>query len=199
MRKQESDYRSVANVYGNDVQPHANSYFAARAEIVGEQEKDFSLKELFQGIFSKLNPLFSIDCAALILYNDEMDHITRAYLTEAILGKISCTEIIFDPTSLSLVTKEISGFDFPVLKSRQDWIADFGENHCLANHPTEYHFHCYIPLTHNGRILGTFELHNQKRELSAEGLTFCCNIADFIAGLLATIEEKNVKCVDEKK
>ncbi|WP_251030040.1 MULTISPECIES: sigma-54 interaction domain-containing protein [unclassified Pedobacter] len=192
MRKQESDYRSGANVYGNDVQPHANSYFAERAEIVGEQEKDFSLKELFQGIFSKLNPLFSVDCAALILYNDEMDHITRAYLTEAISGKISCTEIISDPTSLSLVTKEISGFDFPVLKSRQDWIADFGENHCLANHPTEYHFHCYIPLAQNGRILGTFELHNKNCELSAEGLTFCCNIADFIAGLLATIEEKNV-------
>ncbi|QNR87168.1 sigma-54-dependent Fis family transcriptional regulator [Pedobacter riviphilus] len=120
-----------------------------------------------------------------------MDHITRAYLTEVISGKISCTETISDPVSLSLITKEIAGFDFPVLKSRQDWITDFGENHCLTNHPTEYHFHCYIPLENNGRILGTFELHNHKRELSAEGLTFCCNIADFIAGLLAVMEERN--------
>ncbi|MGN8056263.1 sigma-54 interaction domain-containing protein [Pedobacter sp. 22163] len=196
MRKQESYLNTSTSVDGNDVKPHADSYFETRAETIAEQEKNFSLKELFQGIFSKLNPLFSIDCAALILYNDEVDHITRAYLTEAISGKISCTEIISDPISLSLITKEISGFDFPVLKSRQDWIADFGENHCLSNHPTEYHFHCYIPLAHNGRILGTFELHNHKRELSAEGLTFCCNIADFIAGLLATIWEKNVKGAD---
>ncbi|MDQ0640010.1 transcriptional regulator with GAF, ATPase, and Fis domain [Pedobacter sp. W3I1] len=121
-----------------------------------------------------------------------MSHITRVYLTEAISGKISCTETISDPVSLSLITKEISGFDFPVLRSRQEWIADFGENHCLTNHPTAYHFHCYIPLAHNGRILGTFELHNHNRELSAEGLTFCCNIADFIAGLLAVMEERNV-------
>ncbi|TCD28787.1 sigma-54-dependent Fis family transcriptional regulator [Pedobacter psychrodurus] len=121
-----------------------------------------------------------------------MDHITRAYLTEILSGQISCVETISDPVSLSLITKEISGFDFPVLKSRQDWIADFGENHCLTNHPTEYHFHCYIPLENNGRILGTFELHNHNHELNAEGLTFCCNIADFIAGLLAVMEERNV-------
>jgi len=196
MRNQESDFNPGTNLDGNDVKPHADSYFETRAETVAEQEKNFTLRELFQGVFSKLHPLFSIDCGALILYNEEMDHITRAYLTEAISGKISCTETISDPVSLSLITKEISGFDFPVLKSRQDWIADFGENHCLINHPTEYHFHCYIPLENNGRILGTFELHNYKQELSAEGLTFCCNIADFIAGLLATIEAKNVDDAD---
>ncbi|MRX76310.1 AAA family ATPase [Pedobacter petrophilus] len=119
-----------------------------------------------------------------------MDHITRAYLTEATSGKISCTEILSDPVSLSLITKEIAGFDFPVLKSRKNWIDDFGENHCLSNHPAEYHFHGYIPLESNGRIFGTFELHNYERELSADGLTFCCNIADFISGLLAVMEEK---------
>ncbi len=189
MRKQESDFNT--NVDGQDIKPNANSYFQARAETVAEQEKNFTLKELFQGVFSKLHPLFSIDCGALILYNEAMDHITRAYLTETTSGKISCAEIISDPVSLSLITKEISDFDFPVLKSRQDWITDFGENHCLTNHPTEYHFHCYIPLEHKGRILGTFELHNYNRELSVEGLTFCCNIADFIAGLLAVMEERN--------
>ncbi|QDW25984.1 sigma-54-dependent Fis family transcriptional regulator [Pedobacter sp. KBS0701] len=196
MRTQESDFSAHTNVDGNDVKP--NSYFETRARTVAEQEKNFTLRELFRGVFSKLHPLFSIDCGALILYNDETDHITRAYLTEAISGEISCTEIISDPVSLSLITKEISGFDFPVLKSRQDWIAEFGENHCLNNHPSEYYFHCYIPLAHNGRILGTFELHNHNRELSAEGLTFCCNIADFIAGLLAAIgagpvAESNIK------
>jgi hypothetical protein len=30
MRKQESDYRSGTSVFGNDAQPHANSYFAER-------------------------------------------------------------------------------------------------------------------------------------------------------------------------
>jgi len=191
MRTQESDFNTCTNVDGNDVKPQAGSYFETRAETPAEQEKNFTLKDLFQGVFSKLHPLFSIDCGALILYNKEIDHITRAYLTEVTSGKISCTKIISDPVSLSLITKEISGFDFPVLKSRQDWIADFGENHSLNNHSTEYHFHCYIPLEHNGQILGTFELHNHNCELSAEALSFCCNIADFIAGLLATMEEKN--------
>ena len=191
MRKQESDYRSTTNVDENDAQHIANTYFKQRAETIAELEKNFSLGELFQGVFSKLNPLFSIDCAALVLYNENMDHITRAYLTEAISGQVSCTEIISDPISLSLITKEISDFDFPVLKSRLDWIADFGENNCLINHAKEYHFHCYIPLENNGRIWGTFELHNNNRELSAEGLTFCCNIADFIAGLLAVMEKRN--------
>lgn len=191
MRTQESDFNTSTNVDGHDVKPQAGSYFETRAETPAEQEKNFTLKDLFQGVFSKLHPLFSIDCGALILYNKEIDHITRAYLTEVTSGKISCTKIISDPVSLSLITKEISGFDFPVLKSRQDWIADFGENHSLNNHSTEYHFHCYIPLEHNGQILGTFELHNHNCELSAEALSFCCNIADFIAGLLATMEEKN--------
>jgi len=190
MRKQESDYRATTNVDEKDARPYANAYFDERAETLAEKEKNFSLRELFQGVFSKLHPLFSIDCAALILYNEEMDHITRAYLTEAISGQISCIETISDPVSLSLITKEISDFDFPVLKSQQDWIADFGENHCLTNHATEYHFHCYIPLENNGRTWGTFELHNHNRELSAEGLTFCCNIADFIAGLLTVMEKR---------
>ncbi|MGM9478864.1 sigma-54 interaction domain-containing protein [Pedobacter sp. GSP4] len=188
MRNQETDY-SATIVDGSNT----NAYFESRAETIAEQERNFSLKELFQGVFAKLYPLFAIDCGALILYNQQRNHITRAYLAEAPSGNISCIETISDPVSLSLITKEISGFDFPVLKSRKEWIADFGENHCLANHPTEYHFHCYIPLEHNGQILGTFELHNQSRELSAEGITFCCNIADFMAGLLAVINERNVE------
>jgi len=198
MIKQESDFNTSTNVNDNDIKPHTDSYFETLADTVAEQERNFTLKELFQGVFSKLNPLFSIDCGVLILYNEEMDHIIRAYLTEAISGKISCTETISDPVSLSLITKEISGFDFPVLKSRQDWIADFGENHCLNNHATEYHFHCYIPLEYNGRVLGTFELHNHSKELSAEGLTFCCNIADFIAGLLAEMEKRSVSKPDTR-
>ena len=173
-------------------QHHGTSYFEKRASITADRERYFSLRELFQGMFAKLHPLFAIDCAALVLYDQHIEHITSAYLAEAADGKISCTETIKDPVALSLITKEISEFDFPVLRSRQDWITDFGENHCLTNHPTAYHFHGYIPLEDNGRVLGTFELHNHNRELSAEGLTFCCNIADFIAGLLTVISKRNL-------
>jgi transcriptional regulator with GAF, ATPase, and Fis domain len=187
MRQQESDVISSMNVDSD-----ATSFFEEQAGATIQMEEKISLKELFDGVLSKLRPLFSIDCGALILYNEEMNHITRAYLSEVVSDKITCVETISDPVSLSLITKEISGFDFPVLKSRQDWIDDFGENHCLTNHPVEYHFHCYIPLEHNGRTLGTFELHNHNRELSAEGLTFCCNIADFLAGLLAVMADKNM-------
>ncbi|WP_316800472.1 sigma-54 dependent transcriptional regulator [Pedobacter frigidisoli] len=184
MMKRETDFNST-QLSENEVPNRSSAYFEALAGSLAAPEKHFRLQDLLLGIFSKLHPLFSIDCGALILYNEETDHITRAYLTEAVSGEISCIESISNPVSLSLITREIAGFDFPVLKSRQDWIDDFGENHCLSNHHTEYHFHCYIPLEHEGKMLGTFELHNHNRELSREGLTFCCNIADFIAGLLA--------------
>jgi len=163
-----------------------------RKQKSNDDEMNFSLRELFQGVFSKLNQLFAIDCGTLILYNKQVDHITRAYLSETISGETSCVETIADPISLSLITKEIAAFDFPVLRSRKDWIDGFGENHCLTNHPTAYHFHCYIPLEHNGRVFGTFELHNCDRELSADGLTFCCNIAEFMAGLLAAMDQGTI-------
>lgn len=184
MRNSQTKFNSDSNTITQ------KTYFEERASVSTENEKKFNLRELFEGVFSKLHPLFSIDCGALILYNDELTHITRVYLSEVDDGQISCVETISDPVSLSLITKEISAFDFPVLKSRQDWVDDFGENHCLTNHPTEYHFHGYIPIEHNGHIFGTFELHNHNRELSADGLTFCCNTADFMAGLLAVMQQK---------
>ncbi|WP_053058455.1 sigma-54-dependent Fis family transcriptional regulator [Pedobacter sp. BMA] len=195
MKNKETDFNS-AQLKKNEVEHSSSACFKELAGAVPEQEKHFSLKDLFLGIFSKLHPLFSIDCGALVLYNDDKDHITRAYLTEAVAGKVTCTETITDPVSLSLISQEIAGFDFPVIKSRQDWIDDFGENHCLINHPTEYHFHCYIPLENAGKILGTFELHNHNRELSREGLTFCCNIADFVAGLLSVIARPDQQAAD---
>ncbi|MFW0718733.1 sigma 54-interacting transcriptional regulator [Pedobacter sp. N23S346] len=191
MRENQTDLDSNIKRFETlDKKEIPGSYFEDLASIHAENEKCFSLSELFQGIFSKLHPLFSIDCGALVLYNEEMNYITRAYLAEVSSGEISCTETVSDPVSLSLMTKEIAEFDFPILKSRQNWVEDFGENHCLTNHPTEYHFHCYIPLESNGRTFGTFELHNHNRELSADGLTFCCNIAEFLAGLLQVMEER---------
>jgi len=153
----------------------------------------FSLSELFLNVFAKVHQLFSIDCASVVLYDHSGLSIQRGYLSERDLnGKISCLETISNPVALSLLTKEISEFQFPVLKSRSDWIADFGENHCLPNHPTDYHFHCYIPLESEGKVVGTFELHNHKRELSADGLTFCCTISDFLAGFLKNMPNQAV-------
>jgi transcriptional regulator with GAF, ATPase, and Fis domain len=168
-----------------DQQVDVVSSFEDRAAIERDAEKMFSLAELFQGIFSRLHPLFSIDCGALILYDTALQHITRVYISELVNGQPSCLETVSDPVSLSLITREIAGFDFPVLKSKQDWVEDFGENHCLPNHTTDYQFHCYLPLEINGRVLGSFELHNHLRELSPESLAFCSNIADVFAGLLS--------------
>lgn len=191
MSENQTDSDSILKHFETpDKKEISGSYFEDLASMHAENEKCFSLSELFQGVFSKLHPLFSIDCGVLVLYNEEMNHITRAYLAEVNSGEISCTETVSDPVSLSLITKQIAEFDFPVLKSRQNWVEDFGENHCLTNHSTEYHFHCYIPLERNGRTFGTFELHNHNRELSADGLTFCCNIAEFLAGLLQVMAER---------
>lgn len=156
-----------------------------------ENEAHFSLKELFAGIFSKIHPLFSIDSSVLVLYDVSKEYIKKAYFAELNSdGAPTCIEMISSPLALDLITGEIAGFDFPVLKSRQEWLSDFGENHCLNSHPADYSFHCYIPLEINGQVLGTLELHNNHKELSPEGLTFCCNIADFLSGLLSIIHSR---------
>jgi len=172
----------------SDIKANSNSYFAERASVEPEMENKFTLGQLFQSIFGRLHPLFSVDCGALIIYDDSMQHITRAYISEMSSGVPCCLETISDPVSLSLITKEICDFAFPVLKSRENWIDDFGENHCLPNHSSDYNFHCYIPLENNGKVIGTFELHNETKELSSEGLAFCCNIADLLASLLSTLQ-----------
>ncbi|MDQ0640011.1 hypothetical protein QF042_003576 [Pedobacter sp. W3I1] len=51
MTKQESYFNTSTHVNGNNINSHADSYFDARAETVAKQEKNFTLKELFQGVF----------------------------------------------------------------------------------------------------------------------------------------------------
>ncbi|WP_443947451.1 sigma 54-interacting transcriptional regulator [Pedobacter sp. AW1-32] len=152
-----------------------------------------NLSDLFESVFTKIHQLFAIDCAAIILYDAPRISIQRAYLSEKNEnGEISCLETVSNPIALSLLTTEIAEFQFPVLKSRQDWISDFGENHCLPNHTGDYHFHCYLPLEVNGKVIGTLELHNHKHELSEDGLTFCCTISDFLAGSLHNFQENSI-------
>jgi transcriptional regulator with GAF, ATPase, and Fis domain len=57
-------------------------------------------------------------------------------------------------------------------------------NHKLLNEDSHYQYHCYIPLEINNKILGTLELHNAERNFTAECLTFCSNISDFIAEII---------------
>lgn len=189
MKANQVNLDSVPNhPQASDENTNTSSYFEQRAAVGIEMEKQFTLGQLFKSIFGRLHPLFSIDCGALIIYDDSMQHITRAYISEKSADITNCIETISDPVSLSLITKEICDFAFPVLKSREDWIDDFGENHCLPNHSSDFNFHCYIPLENDGKVLGTFELHNHNRELSSEGLAFCCNIADLFSSLLSSLD-----------
>ena len=150
----------------------------------------FSLRELFQGVFSKLHPLFAIDCVTISLYNPSLSHLVKAYTCKIEQSQICCQPVIAQPVELSAIAKEIAGYDYPLLKSKIDWEEEFATNHEVFLQQSEYNFHGYIPIEHQGKILGTFAMHNHEKELSAEGLNFCCNIAEFLAGLLAIIPDK---------
>lgn len=54
-------------------------------------------------------------------------------------------EYISDPVHLSPVNSEIAAFNFPILKSREDWIEGFGQNHSPANSPSDYRFIATFP------------------------------------------------------
>ncbi|CAM4071819.1 DNA-binding transcriptional response regulator, NtrC family, contains REC, AAA-type ATPase, and a Fis-type DNA-binding domains [Pedobacter westerhofensis] len=149
----------------------------------------FSLKQLLQGIFSKLQPLFSTDCAAITLYQNDDEHIARSYIAlRNCKGEFIAEQLIRDPVAFSSITREISGFQFPVLRSAEDWMAEFGNNHHIINHPEEYLYHCYIPLEANNRIMGTFEIHNLDQQFSSEALNYCCSISDLVSGLLTALQ-----------
>lgn len=180
--------RNIVNNMGNQKREiRGGSGINERSIPVENSGEYFSIQQLLQGIFSKLYPLFSTDCAAITLYQDDDQHIARSYIalhnTEA---EYSTEHLVNYPVVFSDITREISGFQFPVLRSAEDWIAGFGENHRLLNHSAEYLYHCYIPLEADNRILGTFEIHNYDQQFSSEALNFCCNISDLLSGLLNT-------------
>ncbi|GGG94574.1 sigma-54 interaction domain-containing protein [Pedobacter zeae] len=168
--------------------PIAEDFFSEnkfRVAVAG-----FNLSELLEGIYAKLNPLFAVDCIAIVLYDARLSHIVDSHVCGMISGSIPCSSSVVGPVDFSEITKEISRLDFPILRSREEWEEVFGQNHRIGNHDAEYQFHGYIPIETNGRIYGTFELHNLERQLSTEGLTFCCNVAEFIAGLFSVTEKK---------
>ncbi|MDR6943887.1 sigma-54-dependent Fis family transcriptional regulator [Mucilaginibacter pocheonensis] len=143
-----------------------------------------SLINLFNVIFTRLHPLFSIDCGAILVYDEQITVIREAYISTCISGTSEIhTETINQPSELSALQKNIAEFSFPVIKSIDEWQEEEGQNHCLVNGEAHYKYHCYIPLEKGNKILGTLELHNNSGEFSAECLTFCSSIADLLSDI----------------
>lgn len=143
------------------------------------------LAELLDIVFRRLHPLFSIDCAALLIYDEKITVISEAYVsTIADDMDEPRTAVINQPCELKAAQKTVAEFSFPVIKSKDEWLEEENQNHCLINGEAGYLFHCYIPLEVENKILGTLELHNHARDFSAECLTFCSNIADLFADIV---------------
>jgi transcriptional regulator with GAF, ATPase, and Fis domain len=144
-----------------------------------------TLNDLFGVFLKKIHPLFAVDCAVILEYDDHVTVIREAYISKySSDSEMFSAEVVSQPSELSPLQKTISGFTFPVIKSREEWIEEGNANHHLLNEEAHYKYHCYIPLEINNKILGTFELHNSERNFSTECLTFCSNISDFIAEII---------------
>lgn len=139
---------------------------------------------LFEIFFKRLHPLYSIECAGLLIYDEQLRSINESFTstynldTEEFISEISA-----QPVVLGNLQKIVAGFSFPVLKTSQEWLEEAGQNHKPANSDVSYQYHCYVPLEANNRVLGTFELHNTV-EFSTECLAFCCSIADLLADIV---------------
>lgn len=188
MKEQRSNYNELPKEINN--QRHdlpLDDPLNQLADVIKKGSYDFNLSMLFEAICKKLHPLFSIDCGALVLYDKGLTKIVKSYIS--IYGSagegVFSVAISNDPVSLTRITAAITAFGFPVLMSRQNWIEETGENHFPHPSGENYLFHCYIPLEINNEVLGTLALHNHQKELSAEGLAFCCNIADLLAELVS--------------
>ena len=156
--------------------------------------RHFGLGLLFDTICKKLQPLFSIDCGALVIYDEKLSMITANYVA-TIAGS---SQTIKKPVALSTIQKEIAGYQYPILKTDEDWADEIGANHEVHQGGKNYRFHCYIPLEIGNTILGTLELHNVESNLSAEGLKFCCTIADLLADLVHALNCSPEKVVANK-
>jgi transcriptional regulator with GAF, ATPase, and Fis domain len=164
---------------------HSSINASASPESSGIINSAISLRSLFAVIFRKLHPLFSVDCGVILIYDDQLTVAREAFIsTYTNETEEVHTEIIDQPSELTALQKTIAEFSFPVIKSMKEWMEEENINHSLLNNDDHYKHHCYIPLEINNQILGTLELHNNIKELSAECLTFCSSIADFIAEII---------------
>jgi formate hydrogenlyase transcriptional activator len=148
--------------------------------------------DLIHILLKKIGPLYQIDGIALILYDEDLTRNDVIYVSET---DKRTSEIIShylaEQKGFNNISKEIAGFQFPVIKSRKEWFDEFGENHCINNNADTYTHHCYIPLETDNKILGTLSIHNLVKELSSEGLVFCSNIADILAEAISLTKAKS--------
>jgi len=144
-----------------------------------------SMQHLLEIIFNKLLPLFSVDCAVVLIYNEEITHIIEAF-TATFQGDTEEMDarVISTVSALNPLQKNIADFSFPVIKTAEEWMAEENQNHCPINGEALYQYHCYLPLETHNQVLGTLELHNSSRALHADCLTFCSSIADMLSDLI---------------
>lgn len=155
-----------------------------------------SIKDLFQVIFERLHQLYAVDCAVLILYDHNLTQIADSYISRLSDQDVVITEHISGRIPLSFISETIAKLEFPVLTSKAEWVAQAGQNHQPLSGDPGYHYHCYIPLEANNRIMGTLELHNYKNELSKECLAYCTNMTDFFGDCLLKAKKDNRSDVD---
>ncbi|MEO3404719.1 sigma-54 dependent transcriptional regulator [Mucilaginibacter sp. CAU 1740] len=166
----------------SEVNKHSTLKVLSPAVILGSSIK---LIDVLGIIFGRLHPLFSIDCAAILIYDVQVTVVKEAYISTFLSDTEQIrTEVTDQPHELTALQKSIADFSFPVIKSMDEWLEEEGQNHRLITGEDGYKFHCYIPLEIENKIIGTLELHNNNREFSAGCLTFCSNIADLLTDII---------------
>lgn len=149
------------------------------------QDPLIPLFDFFKVILKTIHPLFAVDCGVLVVYNQNITSVIRAYVSTFDHDKDEVTSLLIaDAIPLTAIQKEVANFPIPILKTSREWQLEMQTNHKLINGEAHYAHHCYIPLEVNNQLLGTLELHNATRELGTECLAFCSNIADMLSELL---------------
>ena len=148
-------------------------------------KSSLEVSSLFELFFKRMQPLYSIEYAGLLIYDEQLTIIKESFTATCNLDTEEvATQMSTLPIALSPLQKIVAGFSFPILKTGQEWMDETGMNHSPVNGQAPYQYHCYVPLEVGNRVLGTFELHNTTTELSTECLAFCCSIADLLADIV---------------
>lgn len=168
-----------------------SSINTSAAWSAGTLDHHILLTDLLKVIFNRIHPLYLVDCGAVLIYDQQLTVIKEAFIS-TFLNENEDVSIYTtaQPSELTAVQKIIAEFSYPVIKSSKEWIAEESTNHTLVNNVNHYNYHCYIPLEIDNKVVGTLELHNENRELNPESLTFCSNIADFLAELIRQVRSQ---------
>jgi len=142
------------------------------------------LKDIFQIIFENLHQLFAVDCVVLTGYDQDLTRIIHSQISYISVHQKVITETISSQVPLSAIAEYVARLQYPVLRSKKEWIEEFQENHCLLNGYSNYNYHCYIPLEVNQQVIGTIELHNCTGKLSSSCLSYCNSLSDLLGNFI---------------